>query len=139
MGNWGDSSQGWQVCGQPGGVRQIPSIAKNFTPTTTSNRYNALPSKVSNDIDIEPSLKMTEPIIYDTIVWKGKDVRRKRRKHVDNKSDDYLCNGKSFSLDSYVKMQGEKVGRDLNSGMKISASRTEGTEEFDKHVSNIAI
>ena len=82
---------------------------------------------------------MTEPTIYDKIVWKGKDVRRKRRKHVDNKSDDYLFNGKTFSLDSYVKMQEEGVARDLNSGMKISASRTEGTEDFDKHVSKIAI
>ena len=36
-------------------------------------------------------------------------------------------------------MQGKEVGGDLNSGLKISASRTTGTEDFDKHISKTAI
>ena len=89
--------------------------------------------------DSKPSQTLTKPMIFDKIVWKKEDVRRKRRKNVGNKSEDYLFNGKTFSLDNYVNMQGKEVGGDLNSGMKISASRTTGTEDFDKHISKAAI
>ena len=60
-------------------------------------------------------------------------------KHINSKSDDYLFNGKTFSLDNYVKMHGKEVGGDLNSGLEISASRTTGTEDFDKCIPQIAI
>ena len=103
MGNWGDSSQGWQTYGQPG-VRQISSLGKKITPTSTSNRYDALSIKVNETIDIEPSQSSTKPILYDKIVWKNEGGSRKQRKNVSSKSDDYLFNGKTFSLDSYVKM-----------------------------------
>ena len=120
IGNWGDNSQGWQSYGQPR-VKQISSLGKKFTPTSTSNRYDALSSKVSDTTNIEPSQTSTKPTIYDEIVWKDEDVCRKRRKKVGSQSEDYLFNGKTFSLDNYVKMQGKEVGGDLNSGMKISA------------------
>ena len=139
MGNWGDSSQGWQTYGQPGGIRQVSSLAKKFTPTTTSNRYDALLNVASDKVDIAPNQEMIKPTIFDKIVWRNEDVRRKRRKNVDNKSDDYLFNGKTFSLDNYVKMQEREVGRDLNLGGKISASRTKGTEDFDKHFPKVDV
>ena len=137
--SWATGSQGWQTYGQPGGIRQASSLAKKFTPTTTSNRYDALLNVASDKVDIAPNQEMIKPIMFDKIVWRNEDARRKRRKKVDNKSDDYLFNGKTFSLDNYVKMQEREVGRDLNLGGKISASRTKGTEDFDKHFPKVDV
>ena len=138
MGSWGDGSQGWQTYGQPG-VRQISSLGNKFTPTSTSNRYDALSNKASDTTDVEPSQTSTKPIMYDKIVWKDDGGRMKRGKNVNSTSEDYLFNGKTFSLDKYVKMQGKDVGGGVNSGINISASRTTGTEDFDKRFPKLPV
>lgn len=88
-----------------GPAGKIPlSVMSRTLPTSTSNSFEALSTKV------DPECVLPKPpSMFDKIVWKASandkvsKASKARKAHAD-KAHEYLHHGKTFSLDRYLSM-----------------------------------
>ena len=108
-----------------------PPIAKSLVPVVVTNRYSSLtsagvsklkPGAVATNDPLHPTNRNT---IFESIVWKQSSAGakvKKTRKTQTCKVDEYLYNGKTFSLDNFLSMQDHDV--DKSNGITACLGRS---------------
>ena len=113
-----------------GGPRQLSSFGMRVVkPISVSSRYNAIAEDDREDACEEN--QSTPPTVFDNISWKvgqSQKCRKSTPKRLSSKVEEYLYNGKTFSIDNFVKMESKsRLGSQNSHDMKAHNSVHQST------------